>query len=185
MREPVVPQLDAEEYLRWEARQQAKFELHHGFIMAFAGGTIDHDRTGFNLQNAFERLFPAPCRSFGADVKIRVSASTFYYADASVVCVGVDPQATVVDAPRVVGEVLSPSTRAYDLVEKRASYRSLVSLEFYVIVHTTIRRIEIDSRGADGNWTTAIADDGEAYLGTNGLSLSEVYARSSLDITNP
>jgi hypothetical protein len=26
-----------------------------------------------------------------------------------------------------------------------------------------------------------VADDGEAYLGTSGLSLNEVYARSSLD----
>jgi hypothetical protein len=75
--------------------------------MAFAGGTIDHGRIGFNVQNAFERIFPAPCRSFGADVKIRVSASTFYYADASVVCVGVDPQGTLVDLPRVMEQQIS------------------------------------------------------------------------------
>jgi Uma2 family endonuclease len=184
MREPVVPQLDAEEYLRWEARQQAKFELHHGFIMAFAGETIDHDRIGFNLQNAFERLFPAPCRSFGADVKIRVASSTFYYADAGVVCTDIDPHAAVIDTPRVVAEVLSPSTRAYDLVEKRAAYRGLSGLEFYVIVHTTMRRAEIDSRGMDGTWSTDVTDDGDAYLGTLVLSLSEVYARSSLDTPN-
>jgi Uma2 family endonuclease len=180
MREPVLPQLNADEYLHWEARQPEKFELHHGFVMAFAGGTLDHDRIGLNLRIAFDRLFPEPCRSFGADVKVRVSASTFYYADAGIVCGDVELQASIVNAPRVVAEVLSPSTHAYDLVEKRAAYRGLSSLEFYVIVHTTIRRIEVDARGADGAWSTTVADQGDAYLGGRVLPLEDVYARSSL-----
>jgi Uma2 family endonuclease len=177
---PVLPQLNGDDYLRWEARQPAKFELHEGFVMAFAGGTIDHGRIALNLQVAFDRLFPAPCQAFGSDVKIRVSASTFYYADAGTICVDVDPHATVIEAPRVVGEVLSPSTRAYDFVEKRAAYRSLPSLEFYVVVPTSLRRIEVDARGADRAWSTAVADHGEAYLGGRALSLDEIYARSSL-----
>jgi len=148
--------------------------------MAFAGGTIDHGRIAFNLQAAFDRLFPAPCQSFGADVKVRVSAATFFYADAGSVCGEVDPQATVIDAPRVVAEVPSPSTRAYDLVEKRAAYRGLESLAFYVVVHTSMRRMEVDARGADGAWSTTVADYGEAYLGGRAVALDEIYARSSL-----
>ena len=86
MREPVIPQLAAREFLGWEASQDEKFELHRGFVMAFAGGTVDHDTIAFNLRIAFDRLFPPPCRTFGSDVKVRVSADTFYYADAGVVC---------------------------------------------------------------------------------------------------
>jgi hypothetical protein len=51
MREPLIPQLDAEEFLHWEARQMQKHGLHHGFVVAFAGGTIDRDTIAFNLRS--------------------------------------------------------------------------------------------------------------------------------------
>jgi Uma2 family endonuclease len=182
MREPVVPQLDAEEFLRWEARQDAKFELHDGFVLSFAGGSADHDRISFNLRTILEALYPAPCRSFGTDLKIRVGKSSFYYCDAGVVCSDLSPKATFVETPCVVGEVLSPSTRAYDIVEKRSNYRSMPSIEHYIIVHAELRRVEVDSRKSDGTWSTTCYDDGMAYLGGREISLDAIYARSSLAI---
>jgi hypothetical protein len=98
MRELVMPQLDAHEYLRWEARRPTKFELHHGFAVAFAAGSIDHDRIAFNVRTALERLFPAPCWSFGADVKVRVAAAGFFYVDGGIVYGTVDRRAGFVDA---------------------------------------------------------------------------------------
>lgn len=180
MREPVVPQLDAEEFLRWEARQDAKFELHDGFVLSFAGGSADHDRISFNLRTILEALYPAPCRSFGTDLKIRVGTSSFFYCDAGVVCSDLSPKATFVETPCVVGEVLSSSTRAYDIVEKRSNYRSMPSVDHYVIVHVESRRMEVDSRKSDGTWSTTCYDDGTAYLGGREILLDEVYARSSL-----
>lgn len=62
MREPVILELDAETYLLWESKQRDRHELHHGFIVAFAGNTLDRNRIGRNLAGAFEALFPLPCR---------------------------------------------------------------------------------------------------------------------------
>jgi len=180
MREPIVPQLDADEFLRWEARQASKFELHHGFVVAFAGGTINHDRISFNVRKALERLFPPPCSTFGSDVKVQVAADLVFYADAGVVCTEVDVSSAFIDTPRVIVEVLSSSTRGYDLVEKRAAYRSLPSVERYIVVHTQTRRLEIDARSLGGRWATEIIDEGEALLGAGTLSLDEVYRGSSL-----
>lgn len=147
MREPVIPELDAETFLLWESKQHERHELHHGFVVAFAGGTLDDDRIAHNLRTAFDALFPAPCRSHGSDVKVQIDASTVYY-----------PDATVIDRPRVVAEVLSPSTRAYDIIEKRAMYRNVPSLVAYVVVHTTLQHIEIDARAGDGRWSTQTSD---------------------------
>ncbi len=180
MREPIVPNLDAETYLLWESRQRDRFELHHGFAVAFAGGTADHDRIAHNLRVALDRLFPEPCRSFGSDFKIRVDAQTFYYPDASVVCAEISGAETLFDSPRVIAEVLSPGTRAYDLIEKRAAYRAVASLDVYAIVHTELRRIEADLRDRSRAWHTSYLDDGAIPLGTGTLSLDEVYARTSL-----
>ena len=164
MSEPVIPQLAARDFLGWEAAQDEKFELHHGFVMAFAGSTVDHDTIAFNLRTAFDRVFPPPCRTFGSDVKVRVSAETFYYADAGVICEAVAGDATVVEQARVVAEVSSRSTRSYDLVEKRAACRALASLVAYVVVHADMRRCEVDVRGRDGAWRTETYDDNEIFV---------------------
>ena len=180
MREPLVPEFDAELYLMWEERQRERFELHHGFVVAFAGGTMDHDRIGHNIRVAFDRLFPAPCRSFGSDVKVRVDAATIYYADAGVICDDVPGSAAVVETPRVVAEVASPSTRAYDRIEKRHAYRGMSTLVAYLLVDTDRRQVEIDLRDAAGSWSTTTFDEEAIPLGHGILTFDEIYARSSL-----
>ena len=179
MCEPLTPELHADEFLSWEARQSEKYELHHGFIFAFAGGSLDHAHISANLVAALRRSFPAPCRAIGSDIKVRIGESTFYYPDATVVCAEVDPAALFVTNPRVVAEVLAPSTRSYDLVEKRAAYREIPSLEYYVIVHTTGRRIEIDRRVNDATWSTETYDAG-GESGERMLSITEIFEGSSL-----
>ena len=180
MREPVIPELDAETFLLWESKQHDRHELHHGFIVAFAGGTLDHDRISRNVADMLEGLFPLPCRSYGSEVSVRVGESTIYYPDATVVCVEMPGTATVIDEPRVVAEVLSPSTRAYDIIEKRAMYRKVPSLRAYLIVHTTSQRIELDVRAGDGRWSTHVSDGEPITLGSGMLTLETVYARTSV-----
>lgn len=180
MREPTLPQFDAETYLMWEARQRERFELHHGFVVAFADGTLDHDRISLNLRVIFDRLYPAPCRSFGSDLKVRIDDETFYYPDAGVVGDDVSGRETVIATPSIVAEVLSPSTRAYDLVEKRAAYRSLPSLKAYVVVHTTSPHVDLDLRDGDGRWHTVGFESGAHPLGNGSLALDAVYERTSL-----
>jgi Uma2 family endonuclease len=180
MREPIIPQLAEREFLSWEAAQDGKFELHRGFVMAFADGTVDHDTIALNLRSALHRLFPAPCRTFGADVKLRVASDTFYYADAGVVCEAVPGDATVIERARIVAEVLSRSTRSYDLVEKRAAYRAMASLAAYMVIHADMRRVEVDVRGQGGSWRTETYDVGEAFVAGRVITLDVIYARSSL-----
>ena len=183
MRDPVIPELDAETFLLWESKQHERHELHHGFIVSFAGGTLDNDRIAQNLRNAFEALFPTPCRSFGSDVKVQIDDSTVYYPDATVVCVEMPGDATVIGQPRVAAEVLSPSTRAYDIIEKRAMYRNVPSLRAYVIVHTISQRIEIDLRASDGCWSTRTSEGEPIALGNGELAFAAVYARTSIPST--
>jgi Uma2 family endonuclease len=180
MREPLIPQLDADEFVHWENRQAGKHELHHGFVVAFAGATVDHDTIAFNIRNALARAFPRPCRAFGPDVKVRVAETTFFYPDASVVCDDMPGNATVITAPILTCEILSESTRAYDLIDKRAAYHGVPTLRTYAIVHTRSRRIEIDSRAPSGDWRTTVFDEGEVPIGTSAISLDEIYEFTSV-----
>ncbi|MGH7727793.1 MAG: Uma2 family endonuclease [Vulcanimicrobiaceae bacterium] len=180
MKEPVVPRLTGGEYLGWEQRQEAKFELHHGFVLAFAGGTVAHDQIAFNLRVALARAYPPPCRTFGSDLKVRASADAYFYADAGVLCEPIGDDQSVVERPRVVAEVLSPSTRAYDLVEKRAAYKDVASLAAIAFVESHLRRVEVETLRSDGTWHSAYYDDGEAWIGDCRVALDEIYAGTSL-----
>ncbi len=175
MREPLIPQLDAEEYLHWENRQRDRFELHHGFVVAFAGGTVAHDTIAFNLRVALSQAFPAPCRTLGSDVKVKISNDVVFYPDATVVCEALEDNATVVGMPKIVCEVLSDGTKTYDLVDKRSAYRTVATLTAYIIVHTRTRRVEVDTRTSGQDWQTTVFEDGNVTIGAADIPLSDVY----------
>ena len=91
-------------------------------------------------------------------------------------CEALPGDTTFVERPRVVVELLCKRTARFDIVEKRASYRSLPSLEAYAIVHTEVRRIEIDTRALGGRWQTDVCEDGDvAPLGAGALDVTELY----------
>ncbi len=143
------------DYLEIEAQsREVKHELVNGEIFAMAGGSVEHAA----LSQAFGALLTAqlkggPCRAYSSDLRIRIrEAGVGTYADLSVVCDPVerDPDSpTHVTNPRVVIEVLSPSTEDYDRDEKRLYYQQLPSLAEYVLVSQDRRRLEIWRREGD------------------------------------
>lgn len=78
--------------------------------------------------------------------------------------------------PSVIVEVLSDSTEEYDRGEKFENYKSIASLDEYVLVHQNERAFEVFSR-RDG-WARRTAGTGESVellaLGIR-LAVDEVY----------
>jgi Uma2 family endonuclease len=86
--------------------------------------------------------------------------------------------------PRVVVEVLSPSTANYDLGEKREHYQRLASLSDYVVVHQDRRRVEIWSREGDA-WSHRVHEGGaRARLASIEVELdvADLYATAGVDV---
>lgn len=175
-KQPIIPEFTGEEYLRWESARPEKYELHFGFIVSFAGGTLGHDRIAFAMRSALENRLVS-CVTFGSDVKVMVAHDSYFYPNATVVRGEVDFAATEILKPTIVVEVLSPSTQAYDRIDKRAAYRKLPSLRAIVIVHTETRRVEVDDRGGmRGAWHSICYDDAtHARIGDIELPLDEIY----------
>jgi Uma2 family endonuclease len=103
-----------------------------------------------------------PCRVFSADLRVRVKATGLAtYPDVTVVCGPLerdpdDPSGNTVINPRLLVEVLSPSTEDYDRGEKVAHYKQLASLQEIVLVAQDEHRLEIWRRQGD-RWTLAVA----------------------------
>lgn len=157
------------EYLEIEEMSPAvKHELVGGEIFAMAGGTVEHAALSTAISALLvARLRGSPCRAYSSDLRLRIrEANVATYADVTVVCDPVerDPQSpTHVTNPRVVVEVLSPSTESYDRDEKRLYYQLLPSLREYILVAQDRRRVEVWRRGDDA-WPPTIHEAGAKVL---------------------
>jgi Uma2 family endonuclease len=146
---------DVDAYLAWEEQQNEKHEYLAGEVFAMVGARREHVVVSLNLAAAFkQRLRGGPCQAYVSDLKLRVEAvDGFFYPDVMVSC---DPrdQAAVqfIEHPILIVEVLSESTAAFDRGDKFAAYRSLPSLQEYVLVDIPSRRVETFRRMADQDW---------------------------------
>lgn len=89
-----------------------------------------HDQLGMQLRGK-------PCQAFNSDTKVRVEVddeTRFYYPDMQVSCCPNSLQENYQEAPKVVVEVLSESTRRFDESEKRDAYLSIPSLDTYILL---------------------------------------------------
>ncbi|MBU6172454.1 MAG: Uma2 family endonuclease [Planctomycetes bacterium] len=127
-----------EEYLAIEEQAQTKSEYIDGWIRAMTGATNRHNCVKINcLVHLVNQLRGQPCRPFDSDTKVRIDREglrRFYYPDVQVVCQSNDPLSVFQDHPVLIIEVLSPSTRRYDLDEKMAAYLNIHSLECYIAI---------------------------------------------------
>lgn len=100
------------------------------------------------------KLEGSGCRPFGSDLAVRINADTTRFPDVSITC---DPDElarlegiTALEKPRIVFEVLSPSTARHDKGDKMWEYQTLASLDMIVLVHPVRRWMSVYERlGAD------------------------------------
>lgn len=145
----------ADDYLAWEAGQSEKHEYLAGEVFGMAGASDAHVTISGNLFMALRsHLRGQPCRVYIADMKLEVAASAaFFYPDVFVTCAAADAQlADRKREPVLVAEVLSPSTAAFDRGLKFAHYRTLPSLQEYVLIDTERPSVEVFRRDAGGHW---------------------------------
>ncbi len=166
-----------------EQLSPVKHEFLNGEVWAMAGGTPEHSAIAVNITTLLsEQLRGRPCRVFNSDLRVRVVATGLgTYPDVSVVCDGVqqdpeDPTGTTIVNPRLVVEVLSPSTEDYDRGEKLENYKQVESLEEIVLVAHDARRVDVWRKVAN-SWALDTIEDGAAALNSLDvtLPLAEIY----------
>jgi Uma2 family endonuclease len=151
-------QMSKDDYLALEARSPIKHEYVDGNVYAMTGASLRHNVIVGNIFSLLRtHLRGTPCRAFVNDTKLRVAkANAYYYPDVMVTCdprhQTVTPTDMVVEAPKVVIEVLSGTTEGTDRREKLIAYKSVPSLEEYVLVGQDAAGIEIHRRRGDIGW---------------------------------
>lgn len=147
--------MTVEEYLEWEARQEVRHEYVNGELFAMTGGTIPHNDIALNLYTAlYSHLRTRGCRMNVSAVKVEVSpTSPYYYPDLIVSCDPRDLNARkFIQYPKLIVEVLSPSTEAKDRGEKFTYYQTMPSLQEYVLIDSEKVAVEAYRRGEGRMW---------------------------------
>lgn len=151
---PQPQKMTVEAYLEWEPRQELRYEFVGGEAFAMTGGTLPHNDIAINLLTALcPHVRKQGCRINIADAKVNVSSSIYRYPDLVVSCDDRDRTAVnAIQYPKLIVEVLSPGTEALDRGDKFREYRSLTSLEEYVLISSTEINVEIYRRGEGRLW---------------------------------
>jgi Uma2 family endonuclease len=151
------------EYLAWESEQPIKHEYINGEVYAMTGGTLPHNDIALNLYSQLRpHLRERGCRGNIADVKVRVSAAgPYFYPDLVVSCDERDRRATeAIQYPKLIIEVLSPSTAGFDRGDKFKFYRRIPTLQEYVLIDAEKVGVDCYRKTSTGKWElTAYPED--------------------------
>lgn len=134
-----VELISVADYLEAEKASEVRHEYLNGLVAAMAGASRHHNTIAGNVFAAlYQKLQNGACRPFMGDSKVGIQSRgemLFYYPDILVECRTSPPEdAFYTTEPKVIVEVLSPSTERIDRREKFWAYTELASLEEYVLI---------------------------------------------------
>ena len=151
MNQPVtIRRYTLNEYLAMEPEGSVRHEFINGEMFAMVGTSRTHNAIATRLSAAlYTHLRGTPCRVASNDMKVLIeSANRAYYPDLVVSC---NDPADEIDIytetqPRLIVEILSPSTEHVDRREKRLDYQLLDSLQDYILIAQDEVTVEIYHR---------------------------------------
>jgi len=164
---PKGPLFTYDEYDEFEERAGVRHEYHSGYVIAMAGGTLNHSQISGNMYALVRAAVRGgQCRAFTEAVRVRATAQDEMYPDVAVTC---DPRditdlrRRAIAFPMLIIEVLSPSTALYDRNGKFELYQQIPTLQEYVLIDSIHARwVEAHRRDSAGVWAATLyqgADD--------------------------
>lgn len=181
MSEPVPLRWSVDEFFAWQESQSERYELVHGFpVRMMAGAKNVHDDIVVNLIAELRgQLRGSGCRPFTGDGSVETTPGQIRRPDAGVDCGRRDPNGTKAETPRMVAEVLSPSTRDFDAFEKLEEYKSVGGLDYILVIEPNAPEVVLWFRNSDRSWRKKPIRglDGEIDMSEIGVTLrmSGVY----------
>lgn len=144
-----------EEYLAYDEASPEKHQFYKGEIFAMSGGSFNHAKIGTNATSQFQAILSgSSCEVMNSDMRVTTVSGLDTYPDASIYCG--DPELTdnnhTLTNPVLILEVLSPSTRNYDQGDKFTHYRSIPTLQDYVLIESEFIHVAHYQRQGKHEW---------------------------------
>ena len=183
-----------EEYLELERKSETRHEYFDGVIYpldgvvyAMAGESLSHSRICINLAGEVRaKLKGKNCEALSPNMKVRAEGKGMYaYPDLTIVCgepTFHDVKKDVLINPKVIFEVLSPSTERYDRGEKFQYYKNETpSLADYILVSQDQILVEQFTKQENESWLYRSCSKAEDILRIESIeaevALQDIYVR--------
>jgi len=170
-----------EDYLAFDEESDIKHEFMDGEIYAMSGGTRKHSVIIANISGAlWQATKGTTCRTHSSEMRVKIGED-YFYPDVSAVCETEefeDEKELALLNPTVVIEVTSKSSQNFDKGIKADLYRSLDSVQAYLVVEQNQCFAQLSTRHDEG-WLLRQFDQIHqsiplAVLNLN-LPMSDVY----------
>ena len=169
--------LTVSEYFDHDQRSDDKLEYFYGIIVAQAGATARHNTIVTNvIGHLFPQLRRQGCRIYPSDLRIQaIDQRVYTYPDLTIVCGTpqfLEPSEFTLINPTIIMEILSPSTAAKDRNEKLVYYRSIASLQEYILIDQNSLYVQRYTRQTAHFWYVHLTDTREAVIPLEAVGVS-------------
>jgi Uma2 family endonuclease len=171
--------MTVDQYLAFELQSPARHEYLAGEVFAMTGSSAEHNAIATRLLVAtVSHLRGSAWQAFMSDVKVRVRTHMrdyFYYPDLLVISDS-DRRADggdrlqFVRSPKLIAEVIAPSTENIDRREKAMMYREIATLEEYALIAQEECEVTIYRRRQ--NWRPIVCNALEEVAEFRSIGLS-------------
>lgn len=178
--------LSESEYLEEERKALTKSEYYKGEVFAMSGASKNHNRiVAALIGELYAFLKGKSCNVYPSDLRVKNPENGLYtYPDVTIVCGKeeyLDEEFDTLLNPTVIIEVLSPTTEEYDRGTKFKLYRSIPSLQNYIMISSTDFSAEVYTRMDDDKWNLNMTKEKEGAIHISALDfdlpLNDVYAQ--------
>ncbi len=138
-----------EEYFELEEHSEYRHEFHHGELFRMDGTTIRHNEIIDNIKEVLRIIFrPKGCKVVSEAVRLEALKNEYYpYPDIMLSCHGFDRESeTTIRNPSLIVEILSKSTEHIDRGFKWKYYKTIPTLQHYLLVSQYECLLELYSR---------------------------------------
>jgi Uma2 family endonuclease len=180
-----------QEYLELEVNSEIRHEYINGLIIPMTGGTPNHNQLAGNFYAMLNfALKRQPYQVFVTDQRLWIPSRKIHtYPDIMVVKTPLEYEEGRKDTlvnPVMIAEVLSKSTKGYDRDEKFAAYRTIPTLQEYILIDQYTMHIEQYFKTDNNQWIFSEFTDGNINLNLASIScqmtLSDIYDKVDFNI---
>jgi Uma2 family endonuclease len=186
---PIKKLYSIEEYLAIEEETQHKHEFVFGEIFDMAGTTATHNLLVVRISSLLLHHVDngsKNCQVFTENVKLELLKNQYYvYPDVMLICDSRDEDNRIIKKyPSLIIEVLSDSTKDYDRGTKWLHYKTLRTLQYYILVSQYEHIVEVYERINDFKWLYTTYEGLEQEIALDKLEItintSQIYKNMKL-----
>jgi Uma2 family endonuclease len=180
-----------EEYLELEVNSEIRHEYINGLIIPMTGGTPNHNQLAGNFYAVLNfALKRQPYQVFVTDQRLWIPDKKIHtYPDVMVVknpLIYEERRKDTLVNPVMIAEVLSKSTSSKDRDEKFSAYRTITTLQEYILIDQYTMHVEQYFRTDNNKWIFAEFTDENDSLNLASIPcqilLADIYDKVDFNI---